>query len=70
MHLSAKGQVTLWSDPDIGINWPRLKDPILSVKDENAPLFKNIADSPLFLERIHEYPYNRWSWVYWFSSSS
>ena len=35
----------LWSDPDIGINWPRLKDPILSVKDENAPLFKNI-DSP------------------------
>ena len=35
----------LWSDPDIGINLPRLKDPILSVKDENAPLFKNI-DSP------------------------
>ena len=55
----------LWSDPDIGINWPRLKDPILSVKDENAPLFKNI-DSPFILERIHEYPYNRWSWVYWF----
>ena len=31
----------LWSDPDIGINWG-IDDPILSDKDKNAPLLKEI----------------------------
>lgn len=26
----------LWNDPDLGINWPDLFDPILSAKDKNA----------------------------------
>lgn len=29
----------IWSDPDIGIDWP-VKDPIISEKDKQLPLFK------------------------------
>ena len=37
----------LWSDPDIGIKWPINEAPILSVKDQKAPLLKDF-DSPFF----------------------
>ncbi|MFQ5449803.1 MAG: dTDP-4-dehydrorhamnose 3,5-epimerase [Nitrospinaceae bacterium] len=30
-----------WNDPDIGIEWP-IQNPILSEKDKNLPLFRNI----------------------------
>ena len=33
--------VILWSDPDIGINWG-VDDPILSDRDKNAPLLKEL----------------------------
>lgn len=32
-----------WNDPDISIDWP-IKDPILSDKDANLPLFKDVKD--------------------------
>lgn len=32
-----------WDDPQIGIDWP-VKEPILSEKDKNAPLLKDIID--------------------------
>ena len=32
-----------WDDPQIGIDWP-VKEPILSEKDKNAPLLKDILD--------------------------
>jgi len=31
----------LWSDPDIGIDWP-VAEPVLSAKDESAPRLKDI----------------------------
>jgi dTDP-4-dehydrorhamnose 3,5-epimerase len=31
----------LWNDPEIGIKWPIHIQPVLSAKDEGAPLFKN-----------------------------
>ena len=30
-----------WNDPNIGIDWPIVRDPILSSKDANAPLLKD-----------------------------
>ena len=35
----------LWSDPDVGIDWPLTGEPILSEKDQRAPLLKDF-DSP------------------------
>ena len=32
-----------WNDPDLNIDWP-VKNPILSDKDRNAPLLKDIID--------------------------
>ena len=34
-----------WNDPVIGIEWPTATDPILSVKDANAPLLSD-SESP------------------------
>ena len=34
----------LWSDPDIGIEWPINLDPSLSEKDEKAPLLKDLEN--------------------------
>jgi dTDP-4-dehydrorhamnose 3,5-epimerase len=31
-----------WDDPDIGIDWP-ISDPLVSEKDRNAPLLKDIV---------------------------
>ncbi|MEK3985230.1 dTDP-4-dehydrorhamnose 3,5-epimerase [Paenibacillus sp. FSL K6-3166] len=31
----------LWNDPEIGIEWPIDIEPVLSAKDERAPLLKN-----------------------------
>ncbi|RTZ71873.1 MAG: dTDP-4-dehydrorhamnose 3,5-epimerase [Gammaproteobacteria bacterium] len=39
-----------WDDPDIGIDWPVVGPPVLSEKDENAPLLKEIP-----AERLPEY---------------
>ncbi|CQR58553.1 dTDP-4-dehydrorhamnose 3,5-epimerase [Paenibacillus riograndensis] len=33
----------LWNDPDIGIEWPIDVTPVLSAKDENAPLLKDVS---------------------------
>ncbi|UQZ33780.1 dTDP-4-dehydrorhamnose 3,5-epimerase [Paenibacillus sp. PK3_47] len=33
----------LWNDPDIGIEWPIDVIPILSAKDEKAPLLKDVS---------------------------
>lgn len=32
-----------WNDPEIGIDWPLDCEPILSAKDKNAPMLKEIA---------------------------
>lgn len=32
-----------WRDPDIGIVWPRLFQPVISEKDSNAPLLKDLV---------------------------
>ena len=37
----------LWSDPEIGIDWPTAADPILSDKDAAAPLLSEL-ESPFF----------------------
>jgi dTDP-4-dehydrorhamnose 3,5-epimerase len=38
------GQVTVrWDDPALGIEWP-VKEPILSPKDRDAPLLKDLMD--------------------------
>lgn len=41
--------VVLWSDPDIGINWPLTDEPILSSKDAEAPLLVDL-ESPFTWE--------------------
>ncbi|MFJ7467865.1 dTDP-4-dehydrorhamnose 3,5-epimerase [Peribacillus frigoritolerans] len=38
-----------WNDPEIGIEWPINIQPVLSAKDENAPLLKD-ADNNFKLE--------------------
>ena len=37
----------LWSDPEIGIDWP-IKDPVLSAKDTNTP---RLAEATMLPER-------------------
>lgn len=34
----------LWNDPDIGINWEIDFEPVLSEKDKNQPLLKNVKE--------------------------
>lgn len=36
----------LWNDPDLSIHWP-VSHPILSVKDQTAPLLKQVFDETL-----------------------
>ena len=36
----------LWSDPEIGINWP-IRNPVIKGQDANFPLLKNISPSRL-----------------------
>jgi dTDP-4-dehydrorhamnose 3,5-epimerase len=40
----------LWSDPDIGIDWPTGSDPILSDKDAAAPLLSDLESPFVFGE--------------------
>ncbi len=35
----------IWNDPEIGIEWPMNIEPILSAKDENAPLLKTAENN-------------------------
>ena len=39
-----------WNDPNIGIDWPSNKDPILSDKDAAAPLLSNLESPFIFGE--------------------
>ncbi|MGB5733798.1 MAG: dTDP-4-dehydrorhamnose 3,5-epimerase [Thiohalocapsa sp.] len=36
-----------WDDPDIGIQWPGASEPLLSDKDRNAPMLREIPESQL-----------------------
>ncbi|CAH1209297.1 dTDP-4-dehydrorhamnose 3,5-epimerase [Paenibacillus auburnensis] len=38
----------LWNDPDIGIEWPINVTPVLSAKDEKAPLLKDVTHNFLY----------------------
>ncbi|MDF2534515.1 MAG: dTDP-4-dehydrorhamnose 3,5-epimerase [Bacillales bacterium] len=40
----------LWNDPDIGIEWPINIKPILSEKDESAPLLKDVKTNFVYGE--------------------
>lgn len=41
-HPGDEGGI-IWNDPDIGIEWPKIEgEPLLSDKDRNLPLFRNI----------------------------
>ena len=40
----------LWSDPDIGIDWPTVSGPILSDKDAAAPLLSDLESPFVFGE--------------------
>lgn len=46
---NAEGAV-LWCDSDIGIDWPCLIQPILSSKDSDAPLLKNLKSPFIYGE--------------------
>lgn len=35
----------LWSDPDVAIKWPSAAEPVLSAKDEKAPLLKDAENN-------------------------
>ena len=35
----------IWNDPEIGIEWPMDITPVLSEKDEKAPLLKNAENN-------------------------
>jgi len=37
----------VWNDPDVGIEWP-FRDPILSVRDQNAPTLQDYLKKPAF----------------------
>ena len=39
-----------WGDPEIGIDWPSVSDPILSDKDAKAPLFKDLQSPFIYGE--------------------
>ncbi|WP_049008289.1 dTDP-4-dehydrorhamnose 3,5-epimerase [Enterobacter cloacae] len=45
-HPESEGSI-LWSDEDIGINWPEEDNIILSNKDKNAPLMSNLIKSKI-----------------------
>lgn len=38
----------IWNDPDIGIDWPMDVTPVLSTKDEKAPLLKDAENNFIF----------------------
>lgn len=40
----------LWNDPEIGIKWPMDIHPILSAKDETAPLLKDVITNFIYGE--------------------
>jgi dTDP-4-dehydrorhamnose 3,5-epimerase len=44
---AANDRSILWSDPDIGIEWP-VRDPALSAKDANAPRLKDAVVLPKY----------------------
>lgn len=44
-NASSEGGI-LWNDPDLGIDWP-IEEPILSAKDANYPLLKDIPAESL-----------------------
>ena len=44
-NASSEGGI-LWNDPDLGIEWP-IEKPILSAKDSNCPLLKDIPAESL-----------------------
>jgi len=45
-HPEDEGRV-LWNDPEIGIEWPLLEEPVLSAKDQTSPLLSAIPEHNL-----------------------
>lgn len=42
LYVPSEDAGVRWDDPDIGIDWP-ISDPLVSEKDRNAPLLKDIV---------------------------
>ncbi|MDQ0221224.1 dTDP-4-dehydrorhamnose 3,5-epimerase [Peribacillus cavernae] len=42
----------IWSDPEIGVEWPIDIKPVLSTKDEKAPLLKDADNNFVFGENV------------------
>ena len=47
-YTPSAGKTILWNDPDIGINWPKIKRPILSEKDRKGMTWKTYLKNPDF----------------------
>jgi dTDP-4-dehydrorhamnose 3,5-epimerase len=41
-HKASEGSIR-WNDPDLAINWGDIKNPVLSDKDREAPLFRDFT---------------------------
>ena len=44
----SSGKTILWNDPDIGIKWPKIKNPIISEKDKQGIIWKQYLKNPDF----------------------
>jgi dTDP-4-dehydrorhamnose 3,5-epimerase len=45
LYSPENDRAIIWNDPEIGIEWPRNITPILSEKDERAPLLKDAENN-------------------------
>lgn len=45
VYSPANDRSIIWNDPDIGIKWPIDIQPVLSQKDEKAPLLKDVDNN-------------------------
>ena len=49
-HNPAAERALAWDDPDLDIDWPLPEEPVLSVKDANAPSFAGYLQHPDFTD--------------------